>query len=300
MGPYQDNRRYITRHAFVRGKIQDQMSQEPGIDPLTPGEREEFEEGLISFCDHQLHLLGEIQSLDVLYAGGSSLLWIEGLCQRIGRGGSLTVLDMDEDAIEYTRERLTESDAALSVDFVTGDIFAPPLEDGSFDLAYSAGLFHELDIAEEPAEDALGALVRLVRRGGRVATTDFIDSFPAAQIEDERIRDALVYELSGRRLFGIGPPERLCALHEGSLKDASRRILPPHPVPHLEKVVLAEEEPEGLRLLPPEVQNRLRGRREALKGRIRREGYTRPATLYVEGRVADDVSGEEGQEVLAG
>jgi hypothetical protein len=53
-------------------------------DPLTPEEREEFEADLIAFCERELDLPGEIRGLDVLYAGGSSLLWLEGLSQRIG------------------------------------------------------------------------------------------------------------------------------------------------------------------------------------------------------------------------
>src|ERR687890_880372 len=64
-------------------------------DPLTPEDREEFEGDLIAFCDRQLDLLGDIRGLAVLYAGGSSPLWIEGLSQRIGEGGSLTAIDMD-------------------------------------------------------------------------------------------------------------------------------------------------------------------------------------------------------------
>ncbi|HLL57708.1 MAG TPA: hypothetical protein VK359_07270 [Rubrobacteraceae bacterium] len=58
-------------------------------DPLTSEERDEYENDLISFCDRELDLLGDIEGLDVLYAGGSSLLWIEGLSQRIGEKGSL-------------------------------------------------------------------------------------------------------------------------------------------------------------------------------------------------------------------
>jgi hypothetical protein len=48
--------------------------------------------------------------------------------------------------------------------------------------------------------------------------------------------------------------------------------LPPFEIRHLDKVVLAEEESAGQRF-------------ETLKDRIHREGYTRPATLYVEGFV---------------
>lgn len=262
------------------------MSESLYKDPLTPEEREEFEEDLISFSDRQLDLLGDVEGLDVLYAGGSSLLWIEGLSRRIGHNGSLTVLDLGEEAIESTRERLAEADLDAPVNLVTGDVLAPPFADKAFDLAYSAGFFHELDVAEEPAEAALASLTRLVRDGGRVATTDFVDSTPAAQIEDESLRDALVYELFGRRLHGIGPPERLIALHEALLEDANWLVLLPYSIRHFEKIALAEEEPEALSLLSAEPRDLWRERRETLRERIRREGYTRPVTLYVEGWVA--------------
>ena len=260
------------------------MSERPYEDPLTTEEREEFEEDLISFSDRQLDLLGDIRGLDVLYAGGSSLLWIEGLSSRIGGNGSLTVLDLDEKSLGNTRERLAEADLKAPTDLVTGDVFAPPFQDGTMDVVYSAGLFHELDVAEEPAAEAISSLTRLARRGGRVVTTDFIDSVPAAQIEDERLRDKLFYELFGRKLYGIGPPERLVALHEGILEDVHWRVRPPEPICHFEKVAFSEEEPEGLRLLSARPRDAWRGRRDALRERIRREGYTRPATLYVEGR----------------
>ncbi len=254
-------------------------------EPLTPQERHEYEEDLISFSDHQLDLLGDIRGLNVLYAGGSSLLWAEGLSQRLGHKGSLTVLDIDDEAIERTRERASEANFDAPVNFVVGDVLAPPFEGESFNLAYSAGLFHELDVTEKPAENALGSLISAVRRGGRVSTTDFVDSVSATQIEDERLQGEILYELFGHKPYGVGPPERLVTLHKKLLKDVSRRVLPPRPVRHLGKVVLAEEEPEGLLLLPPEAQNGLRGKRGTFRERIRREGYTRPATLYVEGRV---------------
>ncbi len=251
---------------------------------MTPEERVEFEEGLISFSDRQLGLLGDIRGLDVLYAGGFSLLWIEGLSQRIGEGGSLTVLDLDEEALGETNERLAEAGLAAPVSLVAGDVFSPPFRDGSFDLAYSAGLFHELDVTERAADKALQALARAVRRGGRVATTDFVDSTPAVQIEDERLRAAVWDELHGRKLYSIGPPERLAAVHESYLENVEKRTLRPYSVEHLGKIILAEKEPEELSFLPPEARDGWRGRYEILRERIRREGYTRPATLYLEGR----------------
>jgi hypothetical protein len=53
----------------------------------------------------------------------------------------------------------------------------------------------------------------------------------------------------------------------------------------MDRIVLAEEEPAAFAALPRGTGERLRGRCEALWERVRREGYTRPATLYVEGRV---------------
>jgi SAM-dependent methyltransferase len=256
-------------------------------DPLTPEEREAHEQDLISFCDRELNLLGEIEGLAVLYAGGSSPLWLEGLSQRIGRNGALTALDTNAERVEEVRELLRETDLAAPVRLLIGDVFRPPFAPGTFDLAYSAGLFHELDISTEPAGDALAALASVVRPGGRVVTSDFVASMPAVQLEDEELQRELARETSGAKLYGIGPPDRLVTLHEALLAKVRWRVSPPCPVRCLDKIVLTEEEPEELRGLPEGTRRKLRERREALRERIRREGYTRPATLYVEGVVCD-------------
>jgi ubiquinone/menaquinone biosynthesis C-methylase UbiE len=247
-------------------------------DPLTLGEREEFERDLISFSDRELDLLGDIRGLDVLYAGGSSPLWIEGLSQRIGEAGSLTALDGDAERIREAEDALRDADLAAPVRLVVGDVFGPPFGSRTFDLVYSAGLFHELDVRERNAGDALAALLSVTRPGGRVATSDFVDSVPAIQLEDEQLQRELAREASGAELFGIGAPERLVELHEECLENVRWRLLPPFEIRHLDKVVLAEDDPAG---------QRLRGPFEALRDLIRREGYTRPAALYVEGFVTD-------------
>ena len=254
--------------------------------PLTPEERAELEEDLISFCDSELDLLGDLRSLDVLYAGGASALWIEGLSQRIGGGGSLTVLDLDRERLRRSRESLEDLDFGSPVRFVAGDVLEPPFGRQTFDLVYSAGLLHELDVRVRTAEDALAALVYVTRPGGRISTSDFVDSAPAVQLEDEAFEAELAREASGAELYGIGPPERLVALHERFLTDVRWRVSPPHHVRHLEELILAEEEPQELSLLPAGVRGRLRQRRGSFLQKVRREGYTRPATLYVEGRVA--------------
>ena len=154
----------------------------------------------------------------------------------------------------------------------------------AFYLVYSAGFFHELDVRGRTAEEALTALVSVTRPGGRIATSDFVDSAPAVQLEDEAFEAELERAISDKELYGIGEPDRLVALHESMLTDVRWRVSPPHDVRYLERLSLAEEEPAGLSLLPADVRAKLRRRRESFLQRVRREGYTRPATLYVEGR----------------
>jgi SAM-dependent methyltransferase len=254
-------------------------------DPLSREEREEHEDDLISFSDRELDLLGNVTGLEVLYAGGSSPLWLEGLSQRVGKGGSLTALDVDAERIEASRELLRDADLAAPVRLVAGDVFRPPFEKNTFDLVYSAGFFHELDVDKRPADDALAVLAALVRPGGRVATSDFVDGAPAAQLEDEELERELARETQGAQLWGIGDVDRLVALHETLLEDIRWRILPPFPIRHLDKSLFAEREPEEMRRLPVRKRRALRERRERLWRRVEREGYTRPVTLYVEGFV---------------
>jgi SAM-dependent methyltransferase len=255
-------------------------------EPLTPGERDELEESLISFSDRELDVLGDVRGLDVLYAGGASPLWLEGLSQRIDQGGSLTALESDTDRLQTAEQVLQDAELAAPVRLVAGDVFDLPFGPRTFDLVYSAGLFHELNVRERTAEEVLGALASVVRPGGRVATSDFVDSVPAVQLEDEELQRELALEASGARLYGIGPPARLVGLHESLLDDVRWRVSPPYEVRHLDRLVLVEGEPEDLALLPADARRRLRERRKAFLEHVRREGYTRPATLYVEGLVA--------------
>src|SRR5919202_1173118 len=122
-------------------------------DPLWPEEREELEDDLIAFCDRELDLLGDIRGLQVLYAGGSSPLWIEGLSQRVGPDGSLVAIDLDAERVDETQASLGEAELASPVRLVAGDLFAMSFGPDSFDLVYSSGLFHELDVQERGAED---------------------------------------------------------------------------------------------------------------------------------------------------
>jgi SAM-dependent methyltransferase len=248
---------------------------------LSPAEREEHEEDLISFCDRELDRLGDVRGLRALYAGGTSALWIEGLSQRLGPEGSLAVLDSDPEGLDTACTLLEAADLAAPVRLVAGDVCDPPLPPGSFDLVYSAGLLHELDLSECPTEAALAALATLLRPGGRLATSDFVDTHPALQLEDEAL-EAELAQARGGEPFGIGPPERLVELHARRLSGVRWAVGEPFPIRHLDRLLLARDDfPERL---PPGADAALLDRRRELLQRVRREGYTRPATLYVEGR----------------
>lgn len=230
---------------------------------------------MISFCDRALDLIGAPGGFDVLYAGGSSPLWLEGLAERIGPGGSLTALDADEERVRRARRWLAKAGLPCRVSVLAGDVFTPPFSKSSFDFVYSAGLLHELDVSRSPASEAIRTLAVLLRPGGRLATEDFVDSAVAAQLEDEAIEDVLRRAM-GEEPYGIGSRERLISLHKQELEAVSWRALPPFEIRHMDRLFLASGEPEGIR-------DPLRGRWLDLRERVRREGYTRPATLCVEG-----------------
>ena len=251
--------------------------------PLSPREREGLEDDLIAFCDRELDLLGDIRNLDVLYAGGSSPLWIEGLSQRIGEKGTLIAIDLDAERVDETQASLGEAELVSPVHLLAGDIFAVPFAPGTFDLVYSSGLFHELDVKERSVTDALLALGSVARSGGRVVTADFVDAEPAVQLQDEELEAEMRRLAHGSNIYGIGPAERLIALHRELFREVKWRYTPPQKIRHLWKLVLTEDEPAALSTLPPEAAEPLRERRHALRHRISNEGYTRPATLFVEG-----------------
>ena len=219
----------------------------------------------------------------MLYAGGSAPLWIEGLSQRIGEGGLLVAIDLDAERVDETQASLGEAELAAPVRLLADDIFAMPFGLDSFDLVYSSGLFHELDVRERGAEDALAALRSVARPGGRIVTADFVDSEPAVQLEDEELEAELRRAAYGSEVYGIGPPERLISLHRKLFRNVRSQVSVPQEIRHLWKLILTEEEPAAISSLPAEAALRLRERRQRLRERILKESYTRPATLYVEG-----------------
>ena len=250
---------------------------------LSPTQLEEYEEDLIAFCDGELDRLGPISGRDVLYAGGAAPLWLEGLAGRIGREGSLTALEADAERLAAARGSLIppapEDDEAV-VRLVAGDVFDPPFVRGSFDLVYSAGLLHELDVSERSAALALGRLSELARPNGRLATADFVDDFPALQLEDEAL-EAELAALFGARLYGIGAAGRLVALHRQCLDEVRYSVAKPVRLRNIEYLLQGDD--FSRRAWEAGGSEGLLARRAAFLRRALGEGYTRPATVYIEG-----------------
>src|SRR4028119_997419 len=92
--------------------------------------------------------------------------WAAGLAAGPGRGGTATALDLDRERVEVARDNLEHADLLAPVRLVAGSAFELPLDPDSFDLVYSAGFFHELDVSRWIAEGALLALASVARPGG--------------------------------------------------------------------------------------------------------------------------------------
>jgi SAM-dependent methyltransferase len=99
---------------------------------------------------------GEFEGKAVLDVGCG----LGGFAEYARRWGATRVVGVDlSAAIDAARERLGDD-----VELVQGDIYAMPLAEGSFDLAYSIGVLHHLPDPER----GFRAVVQTVRPGGLV------------------------------------------------------------------------------------------------------------------------------------
>jgi ubiquinone/menaquinone biosynthesis C-methylase UbiE len=79
-------------------------------------------------------------------------------------GYRVTGIDVSPDLIEVARERARMVGVEDRVEFVVADAATAPITDGAFDAVLAMSVVHHM-----PAEDALNALERLLRPGGRIA-----------------------------------------------------------------------------------------------------------------------------------
>ncbi len=79
-------------------------------------------------------------------------------------GNRVTGIDVSPDLIEVARERARLEGVEDRVQFVVADAASAPLTDGTFDAVLAMSVVHHM-----PATEALDALDRLLRPGGRIA-----------------------------------------------------------------------------------------------------------------------------------
>jgi ubiquinone/menaquinone biosynthesis C-methylase UbiE len=114
----------------------------------------------------QLALVGLTEGMSVLDAGSGSGAVARAIAGRVGPGGKVVALDgsRERSAAGVELARTAAQEGAASLSFVVGDVTAPPLCAGSFDLVWSRFLFGYL---ADP-DLALRRLVELARPGGKV------------------------------------------------------------------------------------------------------------------------------------
>ena len=106
----------------------------------------------------------------VLDAGCGTGADVVDLAHRVGAGGTVVGVDISEALIGEARRRVAQAEGIeATVDLVVGDSQRLDFDDESFDAVRSERmLMHVPD-----AEAAVGELVRVTRRGGRLAVFDF-------------------------------------------------------------------------------------------------------------------------------
>ncbi len=117
----------------------------------------------------QLELVGLSAGMAVLDAGSGTGAVARAIAGRVGAGGRVVALDgsLERSATgaALARSSRAANDGSLgALWFVAGDVGAPPLRPGTFDLVWSRFLFGYLSDPDR----VLGRLVELARPGGKV------------------------------------------------------------------------------------------------------------------------------------
>lgn len=117
----------------------------------------------------QLELIGLAPGMTVLDAGSGTGAVARTIAGRVGPTGRVVALDGSQErsatGLGLARSMRAANDGSLGpLTFVAGDVTAPPLRPGSFDLVWSRFLFGYL---REP-DRALQRLVQVTRPGGKI------------------------------------------------------------------------------------------------------------------------------------
>lgn len=116
-----------------------------------------------------LDLLGLSAGERVLDVGCGSGVVTRAIAQRVTPGGSVVGIDPSPEFLRVAREYAEAAGLGSTIEWRVADCRRLPFADGTFDAVIAATV-----LAHVPgAEDALPEMVRVTRRGGRVAVFDF-------------------------------------------------------------------------------------------------------------------------------
>jgi demethylmenaquinone methyltransferase/2-methoxy-6-polyprenyl-1,4-benzoquinol methylase/ArsR family transcriptional regulator len=120
-------------------------------------------------------------------------------------------VDLSPDMLNLARARIDER-GLRNVQLRQGDVYAPPVERGAYDLVVIHQVLHFLDDPGRALREAAG----LLRPGGRLIVVDF------AEHEEEALREHFAH-----RRLGFSGEEITLAMKEAGLDvDETRRIAP--------------------------------------------------------------------------
>jgi SAM-dependent methyltransferase len=160
--------------------------------------------------------------LDVGCGPATDTLALAGL---VGPGGFVHGIDRDAEMVAEAERRAADAGLTGRVEHRTGDAYALPWDDATFDAVRCERLFLHLDRPER----ATAEMVRVTKPGGRVVLMDTdwgTRSVDTAEVELERRVARVLAErcmangYSGRRLWGL--------MKEAAVRDLTVDLVPLH------------------------------------------------------------------------
>jgi len=130
---------------------------------------------------------------------------------RIGNGGKVSGVDIDEEMIAEANRWAAENQVSAKVEHILADVYNLPFADGYFDACRAERLFQNIPVSHR-ADLVLGEMLRVLRPGGKIVLidTDLASGsldFGNAELERKMMRYASLQwrpdGLAGRKLYGM-------------------------------------------------------------------------------------------------
>ncbi|WP_459870198.1 methyltransferase domain-containing protein [Endothiovibrio diazotrophicus] len=144
----------------------------------------------------QLRLVGLAPGMRALDAGAGTGAVARVMAELVGPTGKVTALDASAQRMEQG-QRLAAEEGVANLDFITGNLLAPPVPKGSFDFIWSRFVFEYLSDAD--GEHAIAQLTDRLAPGGILAIADLDGNMLFHDGLDPKLEDNL-----NRIIVGLG------------------------------------------------------------------------------------------------